>query len=198
MSLSVKYTWNKTSVNFSLVVLCNVRIELIYLNHLILSSWWVLYLLNLTNFLLSIKVCMMLLSPYLNFSTLTLILFCNRRTSCAIFSIMFMNEKWVKHFCPEGIYMKWSNTLPAVVIILVELSTNFITSKIFLWRSKMLSCLLSWSAMNSNVVGIVYLLFLNVKSSPYSIFLMNWVWLRQTRSWSRCSWCHLLVSRRFF
>ena len=42
MSSSVRYTWNKVSVSFSLAVRCNVRIGLIYLNHPILSSWRVL------------------------------------------------------------------------------------------------------------------------------------------------------------
>ena len=106
------------------------------------------------------------------FLLLTSVLFCNRRRPCAFFGMMFMNWKWETYSCPKGILLGCSNTLPVVVIILVELLTNFLASEIFLWRSNMLTCLLSRPTVNSKVMEVMYVLFLNVISTPCSIFLM--------------------------
>ena len=102
-SPSVRYTWNRASVNFSLVVRCNMGIRLIYLNHPILSSWWVLYLLNFTNVLFLIKICMILLSPYLNFSTRSSDYILQQTKILRCFWMLFVDGKWMAYSCPEGI-----------------------------------------------------------------------------------------------
>ena len=115
------------------------------------------------------------LTPCLNFPTHSSDSILQQTKTLRCYWMVFMNEKCVIYSCSEGIFLGYSNTLPVVVVILMELSTSFIASKFFLWRSNMLTYFLSRPTVKSNVMGVVYLLFLNVKSVSCLIFLISGV-----------------------
>ena len=56
----------------------------------------------------------------------------------------------------------------------MELSSSFMASKIFLWRLKMLTCLMPRLTVKSKLIVVVSLLFLNLVSTPCSNFSHEW------------------------
>ena len=147
---------------------------------------------------------MILLSPYLNLPILNSDSLLQHTKNLHCFWLMFMNGKWVTYSWPEVISLGYSNTLSAVVIILMELSINFMASKIFLWQANMLTYLLSRPIVDSKVMGGFYICcswmwyLLRVQLFSWVASGSSFLRCHQTKSWLHHSWCHSLGSRWVF
>ena len=120
-----------------------------------LSSWWVLYLLNLINVLFSIKIYIILFSR------------CNRRKPCAVLDTI--NERKV-----SDVFLSWRDLFRVFKHFVC--GCNHLDGIIHEFRG-FEYLLMARLTVNSNVMGGVYLLFLNMMSVPCSIFLMSDIWL---------------------